>query len=526
MGPSGAGKTTLLNALSHRLISVTVTGERLLNGKPYGAALLNDMSGYVMQDDVLNARMTVAETLGYASELLLPRTWTRAQRAERVDAVIAEVKLGRSRDTLVGDHFVKGISGGEKKRLSTALVLLKSPRLIFLDEPTSGLDSSTALALCELLKSLSVTRACTVVATLHAPSSKIVQLFDGVILLARGKICYQGPFRDGIAFFAARGHPLPEKSNPANFFMAVLNGSTPAELDAAAGAGAPASAPPAVTDKARAGVFAPRNRVSWFKQLTVLTRRNALNAAREWRPMLLQIFINCLIAIILGFYNNIGNDVAGIGLRNRVFFFGVQVQGYFAAMSVLDSFPAERALQIRERAAGMYCASAYYLARALVETVKFLPAPISFTREFSCVFGPPVEAENILETKQPTNQPLTNYRPLPKLKFQSASTSSSPSSSSPPSELPVEAANSQPTNQSLTDNYRNENRRFFIYMGTLMLITVAACALATAVCAVCRTAAIAVVALPLIIDMSRLFGGFYTIPAKQSVGWQVFDQLS
>jgi ATP-binding cassette subfamily G (WHITE) protein 2 len=461
MGPSGAGKTTLLNALSHRLISVTVAGECLLNGKPYGAALLNDMSGYVMQDDVLNARMTVAETLGYASELLLPRTWTRAQRAERVDAVIAEVKLGRSRDTLVGDHFVKGISGGEKKRLSTALVLLKSPRLIFLDEPTSGLDSSTALALCELLKSLSLTRACTVVATLHAPSSKIVQLFDGVILLARGQIVYQGPFRDGIAFFAARGHPLPPKSNPANFFMAVLNGTPPAELAAAAGPGAPPSAPPAVTDKARAGVFAPRNRVLWLKQFTVLTRRNALNAAREWRPMLLQIFINCAIAVILGFYNTIENNVEGISLRVRVFFFGVQVQGYFAAMSVLDSFPAERALQIRERAAGMYSASAYFLARALVETVKFLPAPISFTLCFYFI-------------------------------------------------IPLQMVAS----------------KFFIYMGTLMLTTVAACALATAVCAICRTAVIAVVALPLIIDLSRLFSGFYTIPAKQSVGWQVFDQLS
>jgi ABC-type uncharacterized transport system YnjBCD ATPase subunit len=118
MGPSGAGKTTLLNALALRLTSATMEGELLLNGKPYDRATLKDMSSYVLQEDLMSAHLTCEETLSYASLLMLPKSWSRAQRAARVDDVLRDMNIERSRHTVVGSALVKGISGGERKRLA------------------------------------------------------------------------------------------------------------------------------------------------------------------------------------------------------------------------------------------------------------------------------------------------------------------------------------------------------------------------------------------------------------------------
>ena len=96
---------------------------------------------YVLQDDLLNAHLTVEETLAYAAQLRLPRGLGEAEREARVEEVIAACELARCQGTVVGSPLRKGVSGGERKRLSVALELLCRPRLLFLDEPTSGLDA-------------------------------------------------------------------------------------------------------------------------------------------------------------------------------------------------------------------------------------------------------------------------------------------------------------------------------------------------------------------------------------------------
>jgi len=97
-------------------VNTTVTGEMRLNGRPYQSAELKKMSGYVMQDDLLNPHLTARETLYYTAALRLPASMTREQREQRVEEVIQEMGLVHCQNVIVGDPSKKGISGGERRR--------------------------------------------------------------------------------------------------------------------------------------------------------------------------------------------------------------------------------------------------------------------------------------------------------------------------------------------------------------------------------------------------------------------------
>lgn len=202
-GPSGSGKSTLLNTLACRLdVNTIVRGQISLNGAPYDNAELKRIAGYVMQDDFLNGHLTVCETLMYTAELRLPRHFTRQQREKRVEEVMSSMGITHVKNVIVGTVLRKGMSGGERKRLCVGMQLLNRPQLLFLDEPTSGLDSVTALDLLKAFHSLAHGRSpeqvVTIVCSIHQPQSKIVYLFDSLILLKQGNIIYQGPRQQAI----------------------------------------------------------------------------------------------------------------------------------------------------------------------------------------------------------------------------------------------------------------------------------------------------------------------------------------
>ncbi len=178
-------------------MNTIVEGEMRLNGAPYDNAELKRVSGYVMQDDLLNGYLTVEETLMFNAEHRLPRAFTYRERKERVEDVITDLGLGHVRKAIIGTQLKLGISGSERKRLCVGMQLLHRPQLLFLDEPTTGLDSVTALDLLHTLHALahgrSQEKAVTVVCSIHQPQSKIFNLFDSIVLLKLGNIVYQGP---------------------------------------------------------------------------------------------------------------------------------------------------------------------------------------------------------------------------------------------------------------------------------------------------------------------------------------------
>lgn len=227
MGPSGSGKTTLLNFLSHRLHRLSkfkLDGQIMLNEvQEISAHELARISSYVsQQDDTLISTLTVRETLYFQAKLRLPRHEQKRIKPI-VNTLIRRTGLIECADILIGSDLVKGISGGEKRRLSIAIQLLSKPKILFLDEPTSGLDSATALSVLELLKKLATRNGTTIIATVHQPNEEMVKIFDNVLILVRGgRAVYNGKVDSMPQFFGSNGYVFPSTINPLTYILDLV----------------------------------------------------------------------------------------------------------------------------------------------------------------------------------------------------------------------------------------------------------------------------------------------------------------
>ena len=192
MGGSGAGKSTLLNILSGRLGKGKLTGEILVNGAKRDPGNWKKQCAFVEQDDLLFRNLSVTETLRYSAMLRLPRSVSLAEKRLRVEQIIMQLGLNSCRDTKIGDAQNKGISGGERKRVSIGVELITEPDILFLDEPTSGLDAFNAFNVIENLKNLAMEQSKIIVLTIHQPRTDILELFDKIILLSIGKPVWFG----------------------------------------------------------------------------------------------------------------------------------------------------------------------------------------------------------------------------------------------------------------------------------------------------------------------------------------------
>lgn len=226
LGPSGSGKSTLLNALAGRLQGQGgTTGTVLANGKRLTKSVLRK-TGFVTQDDVLFPHLTVREILVFCSLLRLPTVLSRKEKVSVAESVMSELGLDKCQNTIIGNTFIRGVSGGERKRVSIAHELLLNPSLLILDEPTSGLDSTAAHRLLSMLRSLAQ-KGKTVVTSIHQPSSRVYQMFDSVLLLSEGKCLYYGKGSDAMSYFAAIGYSPSFPMNPADFLLDLANGMSP-----------------------------------------------------------------------------------------------------------------------------------------------------------------------------------------------------------------------------------------------------------------------------------------------------------
>lgn len=132
LGPSGAGKTTLLDILANRNKSGTITGQILVNGKPIDKSYKR-IAGYVFQEDVLMSTMTVRECLNFSANLRLPDCVSSSEKAKIVQDTMNELGIAHIADRKIGDEMNRGISGGEKRRVSIGMELVISPQLLFLE---------------------------------------------------------------------------------------------------------------------------------------------------------------------------------------------------------------------------------------------------------------------------------------------------------------------------------------------------------------------------------------------------------
>lgn len=228
IGPSGAGKSTFLNVISGRMrqssmFAKALASESLIVSDLYPTFTGRDVA-FIHQDDSFFTMLSVVETLALASQLRLPSEDATFQRLAMEDAISA-MALIAVKDSQVGDPLGKrGISGGERKRLSVACELLSKPKVLIADEPTSGLDSYQALSVVSKLKKTVVDRGIVGVATLHQPRSSIYALIDDLLLLAPGgQVVYHGPRENVLSYFSKLDFPCPSNTNPAEHMIDLVS---------------------------------------------------------------------------------------------------------------------------------------------------------------------------------------------------------------------------------------------------------------------------------------------------------------
>ncbi|KAG5063697.1 hypothetical protein AAZX31_02G177400 [Glycine max] len=417
MGPSGSGKTTLLNLLGGRLSHPISGGSITYNDQPY-SKFLKSRIGFVTQDDVLFPHLTVKETLTYAARLRLPKTYTKEQKEKRALDVIYELGLERCQDTMIGGSFVRGVSGGERKRVCIGNEIIINPSLLFLDEPTSGLDSTTALRIVQMLQDIAEAGK-TVVTTIHQPSSRLFHKFDKLILLGKGSLLYFGKASEAMTYFQSIGCSPLISMNPAEFLLDLANGnindvSLPSELEdkvqmgnaeAETLNGKPSPAVVheylveayetrvAETEKKRLMVPIPIDEAlktkvcshkrqwgaSWDEQYSILFWRGIKERRHDYFSWLriTQVLSTAVILGLLWWQSDTKNpkdlqDQAGLLFFIAVFW------GFFPVFTAIFTFPQERAMLSKERAADMYRLSAYFLARTTSDLPLDLILPVLF----------------------------------------------------------------------------------------------------------------------------------------------------
>ncbi|KAK4283386.1 hypothetical protein QN277_000339 [Acacia crassicarpa] len=221
MGPSGAGKSTFLDALAGRIAQGSLEGSVRIDGKPVTASYMKMVSSYVMQEDQLFPMLTVFETFMFAAEVRLPPSISREEKKKRVYELLDQLGLQSATQTYIGNEGKRGVSGGERRRVSIGVDIIHKPSLLFLDEPTSGLDSTSAYSVVEKVKDIARSGSI-VLMTIHQPSYRIQMLLDRLTILARGRLIYLGTPSALSSHLSGFGSPVPEGENSLEYLLDVI----------------------------------------------------------------------------------------------------------------------------------------------------------------------------------------------------------------------------------------------------------------------------------------------------------------
>ncbi|KAK7320168.1 hypothetical protein RJT34_04902 [Clitoria ternatea] len=222
MGPSGAGKSTFLDALAGRIAKGSLEGSVKIDGKAVTTSYMKMVSSYVMQDDQLFPMLTVFETFMFAAEVRLPPSISRDEKKKRVYELLDKLGLQSATHTYIGDEGRRGVSGGERRRVSIGIDIIHNPSLLFLDEPTSGLDSTSAYSVVEKVKDIA-RGGSIVLMTIHQPSYRIQMLLDKITVLARGRLIYMGKPDALQAHMSGFGRPVPDGENSIEYLLDVIS---------------------------------------------------------------------------------------------------------------------------------------------------------------------------------------------------------------------------------------------------------------------------------------------------------------
>mmetsp|Transcript_81398 Transcript_81398/g.143694 ORF Transcript_81398/g.143694 Transcript_81398/m.143694 type:complete len:1646 (-) Transcript_81398:190-5127(-) len=339
VGPSGCGKTTLLEAIAGK-VAAGDEGSVALNGRKLEPGKRQRLISVVRQDDILGASLTVRETLAFSAALRL-RGLSSAERAGRVSWALDMLKLGEVADCKIGDALVRGISGGERRRVAIGVELVVSPTVMILDEPTTGLDASCALSLGHVLSSLALDGRL-VICSVHQPRPELLALFN--------EIKEMGPGGSFVSRQPEASRGKADESKP----------DAEPIVDLSSAIETPAVSDPGAYERA-AGVAS-----AWLPvQMLELWRRSLQETLRGGRGDLWAAVIVAGIGCFVGLtFKDLDTGIAGVQNRFGSIFF-VQLFFAFFGLKACSSWYVDRARFEREREAHLYSALAYVVSKSI-----------------------------------------------------------------------------------------------------------------------------------------------------------------
>lgn len=389
LGGSGSGKTSLLDCIASRADG-TVSGKVYYNNMECSKDIAQQFTSYVMQADRLLPNLTVRETLKYSAQLRLPSNASRFDIDEKVSKVIIEMGLRQVADNRIGGSIVRGISGGERRRVTIAIQLLQEPKILLLDEPTSGLDSFTARSLISSLADLAHNSGKIILLTIHQPRTDIFKMFDQVALLSGGQMIYFGTATKMVPYFSNLGHQCPTYTNPTDFFVDLTSvdrrdnrrqEDTSERVKELANAYSNSAMHKDIVYEIIEDTMKPTTgrqllvqrytyyrpqKYNFFRTLFTLLGRMNLNIFRDRTSYLSRIFLLSLfVPFICIFLGHLGTDSTSVQDRIGLLYQSSQVPPYVAALNAVTLFPSLRDLYYRECRDGLYSATTFLLAYIL-----------------------------------------------------------------------------------------------------------------------------------------------------------------
>ncbi|KJH52524.1 ABC transporter, ATP-binding protein [Dictyocaulus viviparus] len=382
MGSSGAGKTCLLNVLAHRnLDNLKIHGtikrkielyKIKVNQQLATKEFMRSACAYIQQDHCFIGSLTVKEHLMF------------------------NLGLEECADSIIGTRSIKGISGGEKKRVAFATEILTNPPILFCDEPTSGLDSFLALQIVNVLKNLAVTKSMTIMVTIHQPSSQVFELFDRIYLLTDGRVAFCGNQAEACDFWSELGDPLPRNFNPADHYISAI-------IDTVAlpyllypyfrwfeqfrslywRSTMTVLREPTLlkVQLIQTVVGNARNKTrKWFEQFRSLYWRSTMTVLREPTLLKVQLIQTVVIAVLTGsVYLNNSYTQQKVANINGSLYQMITNMAFMFQFAVLHHFCSEMQTFYREYDSGLYTVSSFFIAKNMAELPNYTLSALVFS---------------------------------------------------------------------------------------------------------------------------------------------------
>eukprot|EP00026_Physarum_polycephalum_P000679 Phypoly_transcript_00680.p1 GENE.Phypoly_transcript_00680~~Phypoly_transcript_00680.p1 ORF type:complete len:1306 (+),score=176.26 Phypoly_transcript_00680:244-4161(+) len=408
LGAPGCGKSTLFNVLANQVKVGRLSGEVLFNGKPANERTHHREVAFVSQEDVHFPMLTIKETFEFSMKCQADKNSSAESRQTRIQLLLKLLDLKHVENTLVGNDLVRGISGGQRKRVTIGVAMMAGPSLMILDEPTTGLDANTSLEVISAIRTVCNVLQVPVIVSLLQPSPEICNLFDNLLILTKGRVAYFGYYKAAVPYFDRLGLRGTMFQSDPEFLQEVVDYSYkytkpdvpvfgPSELvhyfkESAEGKALAALATNTETpdgtnlfhrndiqrelyDREKQEAETPSSiqhipntyPIPLFRQVWLNIWRELVMRKRDKATVRARIIKKVVLALVAGsLFFQLPTEQKGLTTRQALLFFSLLFLSFSNVGSIV-SFYRERAVFYRQREAKYYAPSAYFIAKNVVD---------------------------------------------------------------------------------------------------------------------------------------------------------------